>query len=245
MYISFIRLSGTNSDDDQTAVHSFYKDTFSALYGIPRDRIDEVKKTRESWLMPAMRDTLLSAQLKYEPKYFFDVRTTEEFSSPAPEYLLLHGLGLKRTSPLSIKGMDSLALIQAFRLAELYMSDDDVSLFCAAEQYNKYDVNRQTNGYAVAFLVTKTQGDMLIELSGFCKSKEDMDKLLKNDTFDAIYTDIDPNLLSGTLPVVSVSPFLTQAFAYAEELYKNGFPFRVICISQYRNIYGYYIIRKG
>ena len=123
------------------------------------------------------------------------------------------------------------------------MGADDASLFCAAEQYNKYDENRQTSGHALSFLATKAKGELLIEASAFCNN-EDIDRLLKNDVFDAVYTDIEPDLLTGTSPVVRVTPVLTKAIAFAEELNKKKSSFRDICISQYQNIYGYYIIRK-
>ena len=85
LYISSIyyiqrESSGKNYPD----VHPFYKDSFSFLYDLEEIRTAEKRET--DWMMEALKNTMADANPEHPPKYFFDVRTTEEFSCPAPEY---------------------------------------------------------------------------------------------------------------------------------------------------------------
>lgn len=245
MYISFIHYSQTEPDyNDKPILHPFYTDSFSALYDIPKDSLIKNEKSDIEWVLSAMRSSI--KRIDVEPKYFFDVRTTEDFSSPAPEYVLLHRLNLKNTAPLSIKGMGALALIQAFRISEQYLDKSEIALFCLVEQYHRYDMNNEKDsiGHAVAFIISKEPGEFLIEAMGFCKTRQELLRLLQDEVFDAILIDANQDSLLTIPASEGLAPFLTEPLLYLNRMAARLQSFRVVCVSQHYNTYGYYIIRK-
>lgn len=244
MYVSYINYSEKNDSNGNPTLHPFYCDSFSALYDIPKDSLCTNEKVDLEWILSSMRNTL--KKIKKEPNYFFDVRTTEDFSSPAPEYALLHRLNFKNTAPLSIKGMGTLSLIQAFRISEQYLKESEIALFCLAEQYHRYDANGEKDfrGHAITFIMTKEPGEFLIEEMGFCETKQELLTLCKTEVFDAIYIDANSETLSTIPASIGLTPFLTEPFLCLNRITTRFQSFRVICISQYYNTFGYYIIRK-
>lgn len=245
MYVSFINYSENKPDGNgNPTLHPFYFDSFSTLYGIPKDSLCVNEKRDLEWVLSSMRNTLNN--IGKEPNYFFDVRTTEDFSSPAPEYALLHRLNFKNSAPLSIKGMGTLSLIQAFRISEQYLKESEIALFCLVEQYHRYDVNSEKDfrGNALTFLATKKQGEFLIEEMGFCETKQELLILCQTEAFDAIYIDANSETLSTIPASIRLTPFLTEPFLYLKKIAARFKSFRVICISQYYNTFGYYVIRK-
>ena len=127
--------------ENGTFVHPFYRDTFVALYGIDAEKGSEEEECRPDanlkMLLPLIKNTVKG----YEDRigFFYDVRTTEEFGYPAPEYLLLHGAGLTHISPLGVKGMKALVFPFALLLAEQEMKEGDYALVCCAQLDTPFD----------------------------------------------------------------------------------------------------------
>ena len=132
----------------QNVVQSFYRDSFSALYNLKID--DDGNKYlnhHENFLLPLLK----RASNGFEPqlRYFYDVRTTEEYEQPALDYALLFSAGLKDVSPLSVKhnnGMTALKFAIQSALHDISQKDEPV-LFCFSEFYHPYD-KRYDNRYA-------------------------------------------------------------------------------------------------
>ncbi len=238
LYISSIHyIKKESSNRNFPDVHPFYRNSFGFLYGLKEIRTVEQRET--DWMIDALKTTMADAKLEHPPKYFFDVRTTEEFSCPAPEYYLLKQLHLERISPLSIKGMGGLALIQAFLIAEQYVQIQESALFCTAQRYHYYDNTTYPEQVAVSFIISKENGDYFLESVGFCKTYEDIVQMVQDNTFNIIYTDIE---LTHFQDFMKTTPFLTQPLiCMTSPSVQTG---RILCISKYQDYYGYYIIRK-
>lgn len=242
MFISFIHYGKKEeSNDASPSIHPFYKDSFTKLYGISKNELKSSFEIPTEWILSTIKRTL--ANIKTEPEFFFDVRSTEDFSSPAPEYVLLHQLNLKHTSPLSIKGMGSLSIIQALQISDLYLTEFNSALFCIVEEYHRYDKEKKPRGYVASFILSKLTGELEIEDYGFFESKQDLIKYLSNEKFDIIYT--EPNMLSEFSNATSLNVFLTDTFLQLSNIAIKDVLFRTICISQYQDMYGYYVIRKA
>lgn len=243
IHVASEELSGRQN----SIVHPFYADSFSALYPLSKADLtpDAPLFGAETVIFPALSAVLNELQDGRKPDYFFDVRTTEEFSCVAPEYSLLSALNLNDVAPLSVKGMGSLSIIQAFALASLYMRSSQCALFCVAESYHRYDEawNTKSTAKAAGFLLSPTSGDMTLESFGFLKSGQEISKLFQGGNFDCVFLQ-DAALAPDTFdsPVVPVSCGLTDPFiAFAE----RPEPFRILTLLKRRNHYGFYIIRKG
>ena len=245
MYISFI--NDQEKDDCgsyEPNVHPFYTDTFTALYELSSNyhKPTYLRDSNTDWMIPPLKRTL--DHTNKEPLLFFDVRTTEDFSSPAPAYLLLKNLALEHTSPLSIKGMGTLAVVQAFQITNLYLTDSGTALFNVAEEYHRFDPVQeiQLGGSAVSFLLSKRQGEMIIEEYGFFDSEEEMTSYLSENIFDMIYT--DSFQIFGYANTSPLYRFLTDAFRKLSELNVRLTSFRTAFLARYKDKYGYYVIRK-
>ncbi len=244
MYISYIHKAESETGDSP-GVHPFYKHSFAALYDIPESMV-ETNAVSKLWTLSALKGTLSASNKETKVGYFFDVRTTEDFSCPAPEYKLLDFLKLKHTVPLGIKGMGSLALVQAFRIAEQYISNQEAVLFCTVEQYHRFDAisDDLSKGHATTFLVTAESGEYRLESARLFPSEEALQCSLSNEAFDAIYIDSCCHLTNAT-GMIKIDPFLTDAIIRFSNDAKEKNTFRAACISSYHNTYGYYILVKG
>lgn len=126
-------------------VHPFYRDTFAKLYGVDAKSLitpdGEYPQESTNLLLPILSKVIEN----YEDKIrcFYDVRISEEFGSPAPEYLLLKGTNLNKISPLSVKGMKALSLPFALLLAEHELQDEEYGLFCCADLNTPFDNSKK------------------------------------------------------------------------------------------------------
>ncbi|WOO36844.1 hypothetical protein R2R35_24145 [Anaerocolumna sp. AGMB13020] len=59
-----------------------------------------------------------TGELAGEPIYYLDVRSSEDFSAPAPDYYILSNFRFKHTKPLNIRGNAGISLIHAFMIME-------------------------------------------------------------------------------------------------------------------------------
>ena len=227
-------------------VHPFYADSFSALYHLSKADLapDHPVSGAGTVLLPTLRAVLDRLQDGGKPDYFFDVRTTEEFACAAPEYALLSALGMNTASPLSIKGMGSLSIIQGFLLASLYLRPSECALFSAAESYHCYDEawRAKPAAKAAGFLLSPASGDMTLEDFGFLKNEQEINQFLHREHFDRIFSQ-DPAFVQNTAGALAfpLSCALTDPFM---EFAERAEPFRILTLLKCRNHYGFYIVRK-
>ena len=245
MYISFINNQKNElCGEYQPNLHPFYTPSFTALYKLPniQSNSNATRDKNSEWIINSLKRTLNN--IDDEPTFFFDVRTTEDFSSPAPEYLILKNLNLKRTTPLNIKGMGQLAIVQAFQISDLYLTDGGTALFSVVEEYHLFDQipRSQQGGFISSFLLTSTKGEMEIEEYGFFELEEKVICFLTDNKFDKIYTGFD--WISEYPNTVILDCFFVNAFQKLSELNTQSSTFRVAFITKYKEKYGYYIIRK-
>lgn len=232
MFISFFN-TAVRPPDVRLALNKFYMDSFKALYNITDD-IEAEAADLEFPLM-VLRKTI-SEKIGDKPKYFFDIRTTEEFGNPAPEYLLLYKLGLNNTVPLSIKGMGNLAIIQGFAFAELCLNGNETALFYIAEAYNRFDQKKYKAQSSGSFIVSANNGEMRIEKYGFT---DDIRAVIQSGSFDHIWTD-DPD----SDKFADVADFGLTGLFPGNEMMKNTSEFRTLTILRHKDKYGFFIIGK-
>ena len=142
-------------DGSGRVVHGFYRDSFAALYGLDVASVpDECVyiNTHSDFLTPLIK----AAAKGFEDRirFFYDVRTTEEYEQTSPDYSILVRAGLKRVSPLCIRGERILALLTAIQTALLDI-ENEPALFCCSEMFNRYDRNFDHSMKACAFLLYK------------------------------------------------------------------------------------------
>lgn len=245
MYISFLNTALLEASDEDYVVHSFYADSFSTLYDVPKEKIINSKKIpteNTDFLLSVIGKTMKKSNNK--PNYFFDIRTTEEFGRTAPEYALLHELNLNTTVPLSIKGMGSLSIILGFQLASLYIENKKTALFCVSELYHKYDEvsAEKKNKKAVSFFLTSDKGKIKLKDFGFIKTAEETENLLRDEHFDAVFIENTELTNANNIQVIPVNSGLVSPFMH--EIISSP-AFRLMTILRYKDNYGFYIIEKG
>lgn len=235
-------------------VHPFYRDSFSALYQVEKRDLAYDSRPFPTENLTFLLDVLrcVLAKVPKEPRvpaYFFDIRTTEEFSQTAPEYALLEGMELRHTQPLSVKGMGSLALIMGLQLISVYLETGQIALACCSELDTMYDTPRRDKlcRRACGFWAGYGPGEYDVERFGFCEDREELWALAASDRPDWIYTE-DP-ALAGMMPstavTVGANGMLDPLFRLAKDTI-HGQPFRVFTILRHGGHYGYYeLYKKG
>ena len=145
--------------NDEGYVHPFYKTSFCRLYKKEESEVkaEEGMHPNENFefLTPIIRE--LAVEQESNITHFYDVRTTEEFSQPAPEYALLKRALLAKVSPLSVKGMGALALPFALVLAENNVEENKLALVLCVEIFvpEDGDVYRNSMKSCCGFLLRK------------------------------------------------------------------------------------------
>lgn len=242
MFISNIHLSEADNNTQSSTIHNFYRDSFSALYGIKNEEICNFNDLNIEWILNSLKNTLINQQEEAEsPEYFFDIRTTEDYSSPAPEYLILHKLGLKNTNPLSVKGMGTISFIMALKIADTYLKNDEKALFCLMEQYNRYDINK-ADGYCASFLASRMKGDYKIVEYDIYSSEDQIRRLIKEKRFDDII--VEDGNDESTIKIEYDVPFLTGIFGMLKAQLDNCNK-RLLFIYKSHGMWGYIIFSKG
>lgn len=197
---------------EEYVVHPFYRTSFSVLNGIPEEKI----KVSEG--IPSANRTVLLEQLRLalgdyrdEIRQFYDIRTSEEYGQTAPQYSLLDGLGLNHVSPLSLRGMGSLAFLQALDLAELSLQRDEMALMSCSELFSAYDAGQYEvvpKRRACAFLIRKTESSIgrhsrVLLRYGLELSFDQLEKAVSSCHMDVLYSEI-PELVHSSKASLSV-----------------------------------------
>lgn len=250
MYLSWIHTAvGAAPDERARVVHPFYADTFSALYHIAESDFasEEPYLFAEQFPLSVLRATLSELNDGPAPEYFFDIRTTEEFTRVAPDYDLLYRLRMNRASPLSVKGMGSLALIQGFAIASVYLRGSRRALFCLDEQYHRLDSLpfRTLSAKAAAFVLSADGGEIALERFGFLKDRGEIPELLHQGHFDRVFLE-DSSLSVQSLDVTLtlLDSGLVDPFASLSAYGTQNCSFRFLVLLKYRDSFGFYILRK-
>lgn len=142
-------------DGSGRVVHGFYRDSFAALYGLEVSDINEecsYISTHTDLLCPLVKAA--AKGFEHTIRFFYDVRTSEEFEQTSPEYSLLASAGLNHVSPLCIRSNNGTALLTALQIAMLDIKDEP-ALFCCSDLPNRFDANFGGVLRASAFLLFK------------------------------------------------------------------------------------------
>lgn len=234
--------------EDIPVVHPFYCDTFSTLYHIPKEAlsIDQRPYPTENYhfLLDTLRPVLQEGKC---PSYFFDIRSTEEFTQTAPEYALLDGLHINNAQPLCVKGMGSLALPQGFRIASLYLKPGEQALMCCSRLETKYDSSGGApRRMACGFLLERGAGDLTIERFGLLDSCSEVQKLVDSSNADSIYTE-EPALTAelDSSVIVCGEEGMLEPFSLLMKTAEPNHSLRLLVILKQGRHYGFYqILRK-
>lgn len=236
-----------------SVVHPFYQDSFSALYQVEKSTLINDGRAFPTenlqFLLGVLRSVLAKASVEPQaPAYFFDIRTTEEFSQTAPEYALLENLELRHTQPLSIKGMGSLALIMGLQLASLYLEMGQSALVSCSELDTVYDATLRDKlcRRACGFLLGYGSGEFELERFGFCEDPKELLTLVESRRPDWIYTE-DPataQIIPSNAVTVGSNGMLDPLFHLSEESTHKSF--RILTLLRHGKHYGYYeLYKKG
>ena len=157
--LNFVFSKEPELESDQLLVHPFYKEGFCRLNNISEDEYsqehsDQYPDYNRRFLVPILRKA--ADGYTNDIVRFYDIRTTEEYCHPAPEYLLMHDIGIKWVDPLGVKGMGLLAFPFGLQLADS-MAAGERALICCADlpvPLNQMQ-NRTKERTACAFIVEK------------------------------------------------------------------------------------------
>lgn len=227
-------------------VHPFYKTSFLKLSGLAEgdvDLPDAYPRANVDFLVPILR----TASAGYEEAItrFYDVRTTEEYGMAAPEYALLAGAGLRRVSPLSVKG--KMALPFALELAEDQLARGETVLLCCAELHTPLDGQFGKRREACAFLLRRCDskdalaGKTLI-LEHRCSASKDEVLAAAKGEDDALICADGGDAPAWTGNRYVETPGLVQPFAELLRLRGNA---HMWIVSHDGGRYGYLHILKG
>ena len=233
--------------DGTAVVHPFYRTSFLKLSGLAEEDVALLELAappqNEDFLVPLL--CAASAGYEREITRFYDVRTTEEYGRAAPEYALLARSGLRRVSPLGVKGRNALPF--ALELAEEQLRCGETVLFCCAELYTPLDGPRRECRAACAFLLCgyeseETQKNRTLLLQHRCNvPKEDVQGVIARLDGALICSD-DGNLSCGTGGRYVETTGLIQPFAALMQARENT---DVLVISHDGGRYDYLHIHKG
>lgn len=232
--------------DGTAVVHPFYKTSFLKLSGLAEgdvDLPDAYPRANADFLVPILR----TAGAGYEGSItrFYDVRTTEEYGMAAPEYALLAGAGLRRVSPLSVKGKGALPF--ALELSEDQLARGETVLFCCAELYTPLDGQREKRREACAFLLRRcgpedaSEGRTLILEHRCSASKDEVLAAVEREDAALICGD-GGDVMAWAGGRYVETPGVVQPFAELLRLRENA---HMWIVSHNGGRYGYLHILKG
>ena len=134
-------------------VHPFYKSMFRKLYGLGEKEAEMyVGKSGAvtyscDFLSPLVKEVW--ERHKNCASQFYDIRTNEETGQVAPEYAILKRIGIRDISPISIRGMGSMAWLLGLQMVEIAVNEGDCAIMLFAEL--EHDFGIQGENIACAF----------------------------------------------------------------------------------------------
>jgi hypothetical protein len=210
-------------------VHPFYRASFHTLSGVnifpAEDRLD--LEANNKLLYPLI--TKVAASHADDITRFFDVRTKEEYSRPAPEYSLLYQAGLKNVSPLCIKGMGALSFPMALKMADCDIDKKEIALFCLS---NLGIRDRVAAGFILAH---HGMSDNSVEIVDF---RDDFD-------LNSFKQFIQQNCSHYNYIIEGNTQNWIQCFESLRELLTASGDFHILMVFSYQDCYGYVDLAKG
>lgn len=238
--------------DDAPIVHPFYITSFEKLYGINKtENLPNIVPTDNHKLLLSVIHQSIKCY-KNKIMYFYDIRTTEEYGSPAPEYKLLYDAGLKNLSPISINGEGGLSLPFALHILMQFTKENQIALVCCSEMYNKYDLEfKNKKREACSFLVhctndyDKSENHFIIQNVRYNIKIDDIISYIMLNHIDSVFTDDERlNILPLTKVFYTGDGFVRPFIALNKMNVKND-GFNSLIVYHCNNKYGFVHLSKG
>ena len=134
-------------------VHPFYKSMFRKLYGLEEKETEVYVRKSEAvtdscdFLEPLVKEVW--ERHKNSASQFYDIRINEETGQVAPEYAILKRVGIRDISPISIRGMGSMAWLLGLQMMEIAVNEGECAIMLLAEL--EHDFGIQGENIACAF----------------------------------------------------------------------------------------------
>lgn len=200
IYISHFKTYIPNIESSNKQVSEclgFYKNSYMRL-AMERLNSEEIRIIAPMAKYFTSEELILNAFSKEcinkEPSLYIDMRSSETYSLPAPDYYILKNLGCKNTKPINILGVADVPLIHAFSLYDVFDNENyyiaslsqriepkdnrnsDFILSDGAMSFTISDKN-DVNGFCVEnFIITSYKEDLINYID-----KENGDVILRNN----------------------------------------------------------------
>lgn len=128
----------------------FYKEMYKKIGGLmPFINLENItvpiagEKTGKDLILQVLKkvvDNQMHIEGK-EPLYYIDVRASEDYSAPAPDYFLLSKVGLKHTKPLNIRGISNTGLIHSLKIMKLQLENswEEYAIASVSQRFEPHD----------------------------------------------------------------------------------------------------------
>lgn len=230
-------------------VHPYYWRSFAALRG--REEAAQYWATDNTqFLLEPIRRA--SAACREQLTSFLDVRTTEEYGAPAPEYLLLDRAGLNHLSPLAIRGMESLALPQALEIAQVQLQQNGSRkvLLCCSALPTPYDGTHSRERRAAAFIAELSPpcGSPQLRIADYRTgvTRSQMEEKLLRFEGEMIYSEVSglPQA-AQTAQVIRGRDGMLAPLFLLEQMRSAGHRMEMLVLLESRGYYGYVHYQMG
>lgn len=249
---------------------AFYKSTYEKLYSsLVNDKKVKVEApiggdlSGKELILKALNDTYsYKSHGLLEPLYYFDIRSSEDYSTPAPDYYILEKLGIKRAKALNIRSVSNVAFIhmlkmtnlllknkedyvlaslsqrldpQDFRGEEYVLADGAIAFTCKREH-----IDNEEGYYFEEMSILKTSSELLSKVSGHKKviarnNKETM-SLLSNTLRREDHLDYDFGVMDCLYTLEELRS--SKQLEYEDELMLVGVENKVYTMIRVRYIGG-------
>ncbi|MCT4688878.1 hypothetical protein [Vallitalea sp.] len=160
-----------NVDEQKSELLPFYNSTYERLYSkSTSNKSNSIKApigeklSGKELILKALDEVYISRKKQplVEPLYYFDIRSSEDYSTPAPDYYILNRLGIKHAKALNIRGVSNVALIHMLKMAKFILEQkEDYLLVSISQRLDPDDFRGE--GYiladgAIAFICNKNKG---------------------------------------------------------------------------------------
>lgn len=177
----------------------FYNDSYERLKS-------EISEREETSIVAPIAKNMTSDEMilqafsencvEEEPSFYLDIRSSETYSLPAPDYYILKMLGYKNTKPLNILGVADVPLIHAFSLFNAFEKNENYFIVSLSQRLEPRDIRNYeyilADG-ALSFIISNKKKDSCFCVERYFKTtnkdklfsylnKEDGEIILRNNT---------------------------------------------------------------
>lgn len=176
----------------------FYKDSYERLKS-------KIKRNDESDIAAPIAKNTTSHEMilqtfskdwfefvEKEPTYYLDIRSSEAYSLPVPDYYILKMAGYRNTKPLNLLGLADVPLIHAFSLFHSFEESENYFIVSLSQRLEPGDSRNNefvlADG-AISFVISKrNRGDCFCVESYIKTSNEDnLFAYLKKEEADVVF----------------------------------------------------------